>query len=181
MSPREKSDRCRFLPGRNLIYPGEKSHVVWSCPAGHDNSEILGCLPGRNPICVDFSLGEMRTCCTSPGEKFACVVLQLGKNSHMFDLSPGEINFRHLTMWIPPRGKSDICRLFPRGIMDMLHFSPGEICTCRISPGETSQPVTFPPGRNSFLLSDVSPGYTNFQICALCTWHHTSNMEQIIH
>ena len=138
----------------------------------------------------DFSRGEIRYVWISPGEKCAPVALLLGrksqvlhfsweKNSHMFDLSPGEINFRHL--WISPRGKSDICRLFPGGILDMLHFSPGEICTCRISPGETFQPVTFPPGRNSFLLSDVSPGYTNFQICALCTWHHTSNMEQIIH
>ena len=98
LSPREKStsdmfgfilgrtaDMDRFLPGRNLIYPGEKSHVVWCCPAGHDNSEILGFLPGRNPICVDFSWGEMRTCCTSPGEKVAGVAFQLGKKSHMFD------------------------------------------------------------------------------------------------
>ena len=107
----------------------------------------------------DFSRGEIRYVWISPGEKCAPVALLLGrksqvlhfsweKNSHMFDLSPGEINFRHL--WISPRGKSDICRLFPGGILDMLHFSPGEICTCRISPGETFQPVTFPPGRNSF-------------------------------
>jgi len=54
----------------------------------------------------DFSRGEIRYVWISPGEKCAPVALLLGrksqvlhfsweKNSHMFDLSPGEINFRH--------------------------------------------------------------------------------------
>jgi len=138
------ADMGRLFPGRNLIYPGEKSHVVWCCPAGHDNSEILGFLPGRNPICVDFSWGEMRTCCTSPGEKVAGVAFQLGKNSHMFDLSPGEINFRHL--WISPRGKSDMqiipgrnsghVAFLPGRNLHLSDFSRGDISTCHISPGE---------------------------------------------
>ena len=161
LSPREKStsdmfgfilgrtaDMDRFLPGRNLIYPGEKSHVVWCCPAGHDNSEILGFLPGRNPICVDFSWGEMRTCCTSPGEKVAGVAFQLGKNRICL---------------IYPRAKStsDICGFLPGENPTYADYSREEFWTCCISPREKSAPVGFLPGRH-FNLSHFPRGEIHF-------------------
>ena len=136
------------------ISPGVKSHAVWSCLAGHDNSEVFGFLPGRNPICVDFSRGEMRTCCISPGEKRACVAFLPGGNRMLFGVAP-------LPMIIPrfldfSRGEIDMCGFLLGRNAPMLHSSRGETRMCCISPGEKLACVTFLPRRNRMLFG-VAP------------------------
>jgi len=57
-------------------------------------------------IGLDFSWGEMRTCCISPGGKLACVAFLPGRNSHALHLK---------FAW----GETPMCRI-----------SPGEKLTC---------------------------------------------------
>jgi hypothetical protein len=131
---------------------------------------MCGFLLGRNAQLLHFSWGESRRCCISAGKKIRiCLIYPRAKSTsdiNFVDFSQGEI--RHMQI-IPGRNSGHVAFL-PGRNLHLSDFSRGDISTCHISPGE-----------KFIFLSDVSPGYTNFQICALCTWHHTSNMEQIIH